>query len=559
MKHWTLFPKKSDDIISQILINRGIELKDKDVFLDPNYERDLHGPFLLTGMKKAVKIILDTIKKKEKIGIFADYDADGIPGAAILTRTFNELKTDSVTYIPSRDEGYGLNEKGVRELYKNGCRLLITVDLGITGKKEVAIAEKLGMKVIVTDHHEIQKKSFPDLADVILHPDLSKRYPNKDLSGGAVAWKLACGLISKIKNQKPKTKNILKWLLDLAGISTICDMVPLIGENRVLAKYGLIVLSKTKNLGLLSLYNVAKIKSEDMSPYQVGWQIGPRINAPGRLDHASTSFYLLTTDNRKLATELAEKLNKINNDRQNKLDEVLKKAIAKVEKEKLFQERIIIVKGKDWPSGIVGLVASRITDKYHRPSIVFGKEGDNWRGSARSTSKFDIMKALEDCKKYLLGFGGHKAAAGLTVSHENYDLLYKKLCKYAGDKISDNDLIKTIKIDAEIGTPIVDLKLVDKLKKLEPHGLGNPKPVFLLKRLAISELRLVGKDEKHLKLKLQTSDDRRQTIEAIRFCEGNCENLKVGDVIDIVCNIDENIWRDVRKVDLKIVDLKKSN
>ena len=612
MKRWIVFPKKSDNIIDQLLINRKIDLKDKEHFLNPNFEHDIYDPFLFTDMNRAVERILNAIEKKEKIGIFSDYDADGIPGGALLFNFLKSLKADLDIYIPSRDEGYGLSEKGINELAENNCKLIITVDLGITGIKEVALASKLKMDVIITDHHEIQPDKLPKNAYAIIHPNLpNQKYPTKNLAGGGVAWKLVHGLLIFIALQSKKDvrsietsersrsfnalatpacnalqsmagrhffrhgsqfDNQLKWLLDLAAISTITDMVPLHGENRVIAKYGLIVLSKTKNIGLRKLYEVAKIDPKNIGTYTVGFQIGPRINAPGRMDHASPSFYLLTTENESEASKFARELNEINLARQEELENVLHKAREKVLDENLHKKKIIIIKGEDWQTGIVGLVAGRLMEEFSRPVIVLREEEGQLKGSARSIDGFHLVEALEQCQKYLTGFGGHAKAAGLSLEREHLSNLYDLMLEIAESKLKDKDLIPKIKIDAEVLSPQVNMDFYNELQKLEPHGMGNPRPVFILKKIMIDSIRAIGKEGKHLKLQLTekrmtnnlTNDVKRTTnneqiLDCIGFDFGYLDNdLKVGDTIDIVFTLDINEWNGSKKLQLKIIDIKKT-
>jgi len=564
MKRWIVKPKKSNDIIDQLLINRNI--KDKESFLNPNYDRDLYNPFLFKDMQKAVERISTAIEKKEKIGIFGDYDADGISGTAILYNFFRKINVDTEVYIPSREEGYGLNKDGIKILGANNCKLLITVDLGITGKKEVEFAKSLGMDVIITDHHEIQKELFPKNAFAVIHPDLqNQKYPNKFLSGGGVAWKLTCALsiffarLPHLNGAQIDSRQ-LKWSLDLAAISTICDMVPLAGENRIIAKYGLIVLSKTKNLGLGKLYEVAAINKNAISSYTVGFQIGPRINAPGRMDHSQASFYLLTTENESEADKIARKLNNINKDRQDELERVLNEARAKIEKRGLKNKKIIVLEDENWPSGIVGLVAGRIMEEFSRPTIVLGEHEGKFKGSGRSIDGFHLLEALEQARKYLIGFGGHAKAAGLHLEKEHLSFLYDELLEIADKKIKSDDLVSKITIDVEIEPKDISSELYENIKKFEPYGMGNSRPIFLIKNLIIDDLCAVGAEGKHLKLKLSAKNQESIiSFDAIGFDFGSmASQLTEGEVIDIVFTLDKNVWNNRSQLQFKILDLKKN-
>lgn len=552
---WMVYPKKTDDIIEQLLINRGIDPKNRDQFLNPDYMRDLLDPFLIKGMDRAVELIKKTIDNKEKIGIFADYDADGIPGAALFYKVLELYDAkEAEVYIPSRSEGYGLNEKGIEELYAKGCKLLVSIDLGITNRKQIEYAKKLGMKVIVTDHHEVQKKMYPKNADVVIHTHISRKYKNNDLAGGAVVYKIAQALGKKYG--KPDNKE-LKWLLDLPAISTICDIVPLIGENRVIAKYGLLVLSKTKNVGLNSLYKYARIDKKNVDSYIVGFQIGPRINAPGRLAHGRLSYDLLVSDNEDKAMKIAKKLDDTNKKRQKSLDEVIKKAQKQIEEKNLDKEKVIVVVGKNWPQGVVGLVSSRITDKYNRPSIILSEEKGFLRGSARSIDAFHLVDNLKKADKFLLSFGGHAKAAGLSLDEKDFKNFYKKITALGRKKIKDSDLLRVIKIDAKLAVSELTLGLEKDIRKFEPFGLGNSRPVFMLKNVQVVDTRWVGKEKKHLKIKLKHKSSTK-IIDGICFnAIDKFEDIRRSSTINLVFTLSENVWRGQRKLDLMIIDMKK--
>jgi single-stranded-DNA-specific exonuclease len=553
---WEVLDRKYQDITSQLLFNRKINLSKKDEFLNPQYQKDLLDPFKINDMKKAVNLIGLARKNQQKIGIFADYDADGIPGAALLNKVFKQIGISCKTYIPSRSEGYGLNKKGIDELYEKGCRLLITIDLGITCKKEVLYAKEIGFEVIVTDHHEIQKEYFPNSAQAILHTHLSKNYNNKDLAGGALVFKLVQAI--GIEFGKPNERD-LKWLLDLPAISTICDVVPLTYENRVIAKYGLIVLEKTKNIGLQAIYEVAKIDYKNMDTYKVGYLIGPRINAPSRMKYENYAFKLLVSDDKKEAFDISKKLNDINILRQQTLKEALSESMEIINKKKLDKNKIIILKNKKWPLGILGLIASRITETYSRPSIVFTKEDGVYRGSARSCDYFNIMDFFIRFRKYLLGYGGHKVAGGLSLKEEKYVEFESIAIDYCNKTILKSNLVKMIKIECELTYNELSLITLKKIKAFEPFGLGNTNPIFLIKNAKVLDIKWLGSSKNHLKILLSFRDDEKN-FEAIKF--NATEYTKIihkDDIIDIVFNLNENTWNGRTKVQLLIIDIKKSN
>lgn len=547
-KLWKIYPKVSDDIFEQLLKNRGVWEK-REEFLNPKYE-DLPDPFLLSGVKMASDLILKTISKKKKIALFGDYDADGVPGTALLYEALKKLGVVPEVYIPTREEGYGLNERAIRKLKKQAVNLLITVDCGIKDVKEIKLAQKLGMDVIVTDHHEVPKILPP--ARVIINPKKkNERYPTREISGGAVAFKLVQGLAKKSTRI---SESFLKWSLDLVGITTICEVVPLLEENRILAKFGLIVLAKTRRVGLQKLYQVAGINQQKIDTWTVGFQIGPRINAPGRMDSATNSFYLLTTQDEILAQKLAYNLNQINILRQKKLDRVLKEAQEKIQKQKLYQKKVVLIDGEGWPSGIIGLVAGKLQEKYARPVLVIERRGEKGKGSARSVNGFHLVEVLDELSQLLLTHGGHAKAAGFSLEMRHLESLYDKLLEIAETKLKDRDLIPKIQIDAELPAKKINLNLLNDLKKLEPFGLGNPKPIFLTRNLKIIQITQVGSEGKHLRLTLEGEN---KQLKAIGFdMVERLPELKPGFLIDIVYNLEENFWDGEKYLDIKLKDFR---
>lgn len=565
------FPEYSP-LILQLLYNRGLaDEKNIDEFFNPDYVDHIHDPFLLKGMSEAVNRIERAIEKKEKILVYGDYDADGVTAAALMIKTLKFLKAKNTeVYIPDRaKEGYGLKKEVIPKIKALGVSLIITVDCGIANKKEVEIAKKEGIDVIITDHHWAPDQ-IPEALAVINPKQKDDNYPFKDLAGAGVTFKLAQGLLSregdkKNNNRGGNSRSFEKWLLDLVAIGTVADSVPLLGENRTLLNYGLIVLSKTKNIGLKELLNQASQKSArangnanlKISAEIISFQLAPRINAAGRLDHANTSFKLLNTDSEKEARGLAESLELLNGQRQ----KITEKIIAEA-REKIKTQRKIIFEGSpDWPIGILGLIAGKLSDEFSRPVFIFNQTKEFSTASCRSIPSFNIIEALSQCQEFLEEFGGHKGAAGFKVKNSEIKKLENKLEKIAEEKINAENLVPRLEIDAEIKTSDVNWDFFHEMEKMAPFGEMNPEPVFSLRKMRVMEMRAVGNGEKHLKLGLLPAEDahkkNKKLFKAIGFNFGEWVNkIKLNDIIDIVFTLSNNEWGGNSNIEFKIIDLK---
>lgn len=532
---WQVLNKYPKDPIAAIFKSRNID--DQEDFISPSYE-NLVDPLLVPNMKEAVDRIKKAIENKEKIGIFMDYDADGIPGGAIIYKALKNLGIEAFTHVPKREDGYGLNQKAIKNFRQSGVSLLITVDCGIRNNKEIEYAKKLGLETIITDHHELGE-DLPEATNV--HPLIEKNNKLKfrDFSGGGVAF-----LLAKALSKKPGQE---KWLLDLAAISSIADIVTLREDNRLIVKFGLIVLNKTRNIGLQELIKISKLKSGNIGTYEIGYMIAPRINAAGRISTPEKSFRLLTTEDLKEARKLAAELDALNSERQEILENAQKEAEAKVQKDKLYKNKIIILKNPKWPEGIIGLVAGKIVQKFYRPTVVLNERDGKMKGSARSIPGINVTDLIGESAKHLVSFGGHEQAAGLLLEAKNYSKFEKSILNNA-QNIDEKLYQKSFVVDVLVEANQINLDLARKLEKLEPFGLGNRRPVFALESVKIIEARHVGREEKHLRLKIEKSNQSHHII-AFYF-ENNGFDIKKNDIFDLAFSVKAGEFNGEKKLDL---------
>ena len=563
-KKWTLKHKgkvkeanlsKKIDIspeISQILVNRGVDSKkDAEIFMNPSLEY-LRDPFLMKDMDKAVKRIKMAIENKENIYIYGDYDVDGVSSTSILYLYFKSINYPVKYYIPNRlEEGYGINENAIRKIYEDGCDLIITVDCGITSVKEVELANELGIDVIISDHHECQSE-IPNAYAIINPKQEDCNYPFDMLCGCGVAFKIIQAL-----TDEEEFKTTMYDYLEIATLATICDIVPLVDENRIIVKNGLKLMKEGKNLGLRELIKVCGIESGQIGSSHIGFSVGPRINASGRLGYSYLGVQLFTTDDENEAKEIANILEAKNIERQlieSKMYKEAEEIIANNEEYK--NDKVLVVAKEGWQHGIIGIVASKLTEKYYKPTILLTIEDGEATGSARSIKGFNMFEALVSCKDLMNKFGGHEQAAGLALSEENISELKKRINEIADYNLTKEDLIENIKVEFELDEESVDLKLVDDLHKLEPFGLSNPSPRFIMRDLLLTHIYFMGKNKQHLKLIVEKD----KTYECVGFNMAYlAENFEVGDKVDILFQIDENNFNNERKVQFLLKDIRLSH
>jgi single-stranded-DNA-specific exonuclease len=533
-------------VIAQILINRSIRTpQEADFFLNPSL-LSLHDPMLMKGMKEAVSRIKGAVQKKEKILVYGDYDVDGISAAALLLLTLKRIGADATAYIPNRlDDGYGLNENAVKMIVKKGIELLITVDCGITAVPEIKALRESGVSTIITDHHTPDNE-LP-CADIILNP-LQKGcpYPDKNLAGVGISFKLASGILGKDDN----------WLyqqLDLVCLGTVADVAPLIGENRILVKNGLDELTHTKKEGLRSLIEQSGLKGKDITSHYVGYILSPRINATGRLGSPHTSLDLLLAEDKDKATELAKTLSDDNKLRQKTEELVLRQAMARVERDIDFKRhRVIVLDDTTWHKGVIGIVASRLVDKFYRPTVIISIDGNEGRGSCRSIRNFNLFDALSDCSQHLKSYGGHSYAAGLCIEKHRLVDFRQRINDIANERILSQDLIPCLSVDAEIPIAALSHKLLREFERLSPFGIGNPRPVFVSRNLKIRNMPQVLRRST---IKMWVTDGK-ATAEAVGF---NMADLMPSDPlnqkIDIAYSCELDTYKGITSIKLQLKDL----
>lgn len=542
-------------LIVQTLYNRGIiDPDDVSAFLDGRGAGAIN-PFTLPDMAPAVTRLRKALRDGEQIVVYGDFDADGVTATALLTQTLRALGGHVRPYIPHRvDEGYGLNEDTLIKLAQGGARLIVTVDCGIRAHKEVAAANRRGLEVIITDHHTVGSR-LPDAVAVIDPKRPDSRYPFRELAGVGVAYRLAQALL-RTQRKLPLVDDIALVeddLLDLVALGSVADLVPLVEENRALVQLGLERLNRMERPGIAALCQEARLKPGEVNSTAIGYVLGPRINAAGRLAHAETAYHLLSTDDPAEAGELAQALGRLNRDRQELTRETYERIRQQVA-ESQGDDLLLFASAPGFVAGVVGLAAGRLVEEFYRPAVVVEVGDEISTGSCRSIPDFHIAQALDECEDLLDHYGGHAAAAGFSVKNAKLDELAVRLREIANDKLAGAELEPLLRIDAEVELGEMTWDLAKALSRLEPCGQKNPQPIFLSRNVHVRHWRAVGKEGRHLKLGLT---DGRATWDAIAFRQGAWAG-ELPDRVDLAYHLEVNEWNGQRRLQLNVQDIRSS-
>ena len=549
------------DLVKHLLYYRGIDdLSKAQMFLNPDYEKHSFDPFLFKDIDKVLDRIFQAIDCGQKIGIFSDYDADGIPGAVILSDFFNKINYENFTvYIPHRnDEGYGLNESAIKSLSDDGVVLLITIDCGISDHKMVDFANSLKMEVIITDHH-LPHDSLPNAFAIINPKRQDCHYPEKMLCGAGVVYKIICAIISDKRFEKIREKNNLangfeKWFLDMAGLATLSDMVPLLGENRNLAYFGLKVLQKSPRSGLLKLFSLLKIDQRNLNEDDIGFLVTPRINVASRMGHPKDAFLMLSSKDEILSTEMATHLHKINEERKGLVSSMSKEIKKIIEQRQDVLGDVLVLGNPNWKPSLLGLVANSFLETYGKPVFLWGKEdGSLIKGSCRSSS-VSVVDLMKEVSFLFEEYGGHLGAGGFSISQEKIHLLPDALNE-AFKKISTSKEENVVWIDKVLYPDDVSWHLWESIKRMAPFGISNHKPVFMFENIDILEVKHFGKDKNHLQVCVLNSKGFK--IKAIAFFkkEEDFKALSGGQKKNLIFNLERSDFRNIPELRLRIIDI----
>lgn len=563
-KHWILLPSAPPEVVarlgrsammSTLLYQRGLDTPEAvATFLEADYPKGLHDPFAMKGMREASQRIARAIADDEPMAVYGDFDTDGVTAVTLLMQAISAMGGSIQPYIPHRvHEGYGLNNEAIEQLAAEGIRLLITVDCGISNAAEVAHAQALGMDVIVTDHHQPPATLPPALA-VVNPKQPGCAYPYKQLVGVGIAYKLVHALV---KQGVPLHGLRGRDLLDVVALGTVTDMGPLDGENRVLVKKGLEAIHHSERPGLKALIAVAGVAQHKVDAMAIGFMLGPRINAAGRLDDAVRAYHLLLADDVATAQTLAQELNQANRRRQELTKQVQAAARAQAEAEGKHQQRIVVLAGDDYPAGIVGLVAGKLVEEWARPVLLIERGPEQSRGSARSVRGFNIFEALSACKDLFVRFGGHSMAAGFTIENARLPELDARLQELALTALTDDMLVPTLDINVEVPLSDITWELLHELRQLEPFGQANPQPVLMSRNVQVVSVATCGSAGDHLRLVLKQNNG--QPVEAMAFRLGHlAEPLRQHPYIDVAYTLEDHEWNDQRSLRLLVKDFRRA-
>ncbi|BEP29120.1 single-stranded-DNA-specific exonuclease RecJ [Helicovermis profundi] len=537
------------NVTKRVLENKGLIKKEiVDKFLHPTLSK-LYDPFLLNGMDKVTSRIAEAIKSKEKICIYGDYDVDGITSISIFLKYFQKINYEAIFYIPDREkEGYGINSLALENIKNKGVSLVISVDCGITSVKEADFAKTIGLDLIITDHHNPQEE-IPNSYEVINPKRTDCSYPFDMLCGAGIVFKIVQALL------KDEFNLFVNEIIDLAAFGTVSDIAPLVDENRIITKVGLDVLNNTSNIGLKELIDISELTNKKINAGHIGFILAPKINASGRIGNPRLAVELLTTNSKKRAKEIARELTQLNKERQNREKLIVEEALKYID-ENLdpINEKILVVKGENWHTGIVGIVSSKISEKYYKPSIILNEENGILKGSARSVGDFDLFSALDSVKELFLKFGGHKQAAGLSMESINYEKLRIGVNNFADLEMKETDIIPKIKYDMSLLSKDINYKVLDELELLEPFGMGNSKPIFIYNNLNIDQFKCIGKEKNHLKI---TVHDEKRVYDSLGFSMAEkAELLRTNQSVNLAFSMERNNFRGVETIQFILKDIK---
>lgn len=550
---------KAKELLELLLTNRGIKPEDFERFLHPSYMDHIYDPFLMKDMEKACVRIFEATEAKEKIVIYTDYDCDGIPAAVIMNDFFKKIGYENYTiYIPDRhDEGYGLHIDAIDQFITDGVNLLITFDLGITAVAETALAQGAGIDVIITDHH-LPHESVPNAYAIINPKQIGCKYPDKMLCGAGLAFKIVQALCQKYGEYWNITKGWEKWLLDMAGVATLSDQVPLVDENRVLAYYGLKVLQKNHRVGLQQFWKKAGVDATKLIEDDVTFSLAPKINAASRMDSPMRAFELLATTEIAEAGALTDHLMKINENRKVIVAHIMKE--VKVTLSKREEKSVIVIGNPKWRVGVLGIVASKIVDEYKKPAFVWGMEGgDVIKGSCRVYGNINLVEVMQKMpENSLLEFGGHAQAGGFAVHHDEIHFLEEKLVAVVDNLDKSEILANDTMIDAVISIDDVNNENYKIIEQLAPFGAGNPKPTFMFENIQVAGVKEFGKEKNHLELSFLSTN--KKIIKAIAFFKTRTsfsarQDLAVGMKIDLIAVFEKSTFAGRTELRLRIIDI----